>query len=54
MPKFISGTKLRDNTQEASFGIPEETTENENNMRVALIIESYICVLLEIYQYSCD
>ena len=54
MIEFISSTKLRNNTIETPFGIPGDSTEHEIDLRVNPIVESKICFLLEIYQYSYD
>ena len=37
--KFSSGTKLRNNTEKAPFGIPGASTTTENNLRVKPIVE---------------
>ena len=42
MLKFVSSTKLRNNTEEVPFGITGAATEHENNLRVKLIVESNI------------
>ena len=42
MLKFVSRTKLSKNTEEASFGITEETTEAKNDLKVEPIVESKI------------
>ena len=54
MLKFIYRTKLRNNTEEAPFGITGAITAHENNLRAKLIVESNIFFLLEIYQDYCD
>ena len=51
---FISSTKIRNNKEEAPFGIPGVSTEHENNLRFKLIVKSKIFFLLKIDQYSCD
>ena len=47
MLKFISGKKIRDNTEEASFGIPGEITGPRNNIGVELIVKSKIGFMME-------
>ena len=42
MIEFISSTKLRNNTEEAPFRIPDVITEDENDLRVKPIVESNI------------
>ena len=54
MIKFISSTKIRNNTVEAPFGIPGASTEPKNYLRVNTIVESEIGFLLGISRYSCD
>ena len=54
MLELISSTKLRNNIEEAPFGIPGESTEYENSLGVNPIVESKISFLLEIDWYSCD
>ena len=54
MLKFTSSTKLRNNIEEALFGIPDASTEAEKDLRFKPIVESEIFFLLVIDQYSCD
>ena len=46
MIEFISSLKLRNNTEEAPFGIPGASTELESNLRVNTTVESKIGFLL--------
>ena len=54
MIEFIYSTKLRNSTEEASFGIPGTSTEHEINLRVKPIVERNYFFLLQIDRYSCD
>ena len=54
MTKYIYSKKIRNNTEEAPFGIPGASTEPKNDMKVKATVESDIGFLLEIDQYSCD
>ena len=50
----ISSTQIRNNTEEAPFGIPGASTEPNNNLRANPIVESEIGFLLKIDWYSCE
>ena len=54
MLKWIVRIKLRNNLEEAPFGIPVVSTENENIFSVNPIVESNIGFMLEIDWYSFD
>ena len=47
--KFISSTKIINNTKEAPFGMLNARTEPKNGMRVKQVVESDTVFLLEIY-----
>ena len=52
MLTYISSTEIRNNTEQALFGIPDASTEHEKDLRVKPIVESKIGFLLEINRYS--
>ena len=54
MLEYISSTKIRNNKEEAPFGILGEINEPENDLRVKPIVEIKIGFPLESDRYSCD
>ena len=54
MIKCFHGTKIRNNTEEAPFGIPGASTEDNKNLKATPIIDNDISFLMEIDRYYCD
>ena len=54
MLEYIYSTKIRNNIEEAPFGVTVTSTEPEYNFRVKLMVDIKIIFMVEIYRYSCD